>query len=142
MISCAAMPKYASAVIIGASCWRCRDSSTARARGSTHRYAAVAPPRNSTIPTENAGMITRRSRWYSAGARNAHVWYTTTGEANSRPNTNASFSVMKNGSVGLVNTSRPSGISGAIGRLRRPMTSKCCTTHHPPSVQMTTASRL
>ena len=87
-------------------------------------------------------MITRRSRWYNAGARNAQIWYTTTGEANSSPNTNASFKVMKNGSVGLVNTSRPLGISGAIGRLSRPMTSKCCTTHQPTSVQRTTASRL
>ena len=94
-------------------CWKL--SSTPSARGSTHRYAADAPATNRTAPADSAGMIRRRSRSYSAGTRNAQAWYPTTGEASTSPTTKANFSVMKNGSVGLVTRSLPPGISGLIG---------------------------
>ncbi len=56
---------------VSAALWKLNR--TFSARGSTHRYATLAPARNRTMPTENAGMITRRSLTYKAGARNAHT---------------------------------------------------------------------
>ena len=74
MMICAAKPKYLSTVMIGSRMSRWKLSSTIRARGSTQRYAAAAPARNSSTPIERAGTITRFSRSYSAGARNAQIW--------------------------------------------------------------------
>src|SRR6266581_810287 len=66
----------------------------------------------------------------------------TTGDATNSPTAKANLSVMKNGSVGLVNMSRPPGKSGAIGVLRSPITSTRWTTNQPTSVPTTIASRL
>src|SRR5439155_61187 len=66
----------------------------------------------------------------------------TTGDATNSPSAKANLSVMKNGSVGLVNMSRPPGTSGAIGALRSPITSTRWTTNQPTSVPTTMASRL
>jgi hypothetical protein len=60
--------------MIGSKTFRWKLNSTWRARGSTQKYAAEAPARNSNTPTESAGITKRRSRSYSAGARNAHRW--------------------------------------------------------------------
>src|SRR5438105_2058394 len=142
MISWAAKAKYLSAVMRGSKtfCWKL--SSTPNARGSTHRYAADAPARNSRAPADSAGMIRRRSRSYSAGVRNAQAWYPTTGDASTTPTTKANLRVMKNGSVGLGTRSLPPGISGLIGSISRPMTSMCSTITQPTSVPTTMASRL
>src|SRR2546425_516497 len=49
---------------------------------------------------------------------------------------------MRNGSVGLVNTSRPPGRSGAMGRFSTAITSTDCTMNHPTRVATTITSRL
>src|SRR3989440_9069985 len=87
-------------------------------------------------------MIRRRSRSYSAGVRNAHAWYPTTGDASTSPTTKANFRVIKKGSVGLVTRSLPPGSSGLIGSISSPMTSTCSTITQPTSVPTTTGSRL
>src|SRR5881398_1582672 len=55
---------------------------------------------------------------------------------------NANLSVMRNGSVGLVNLSLPSGSRGATGRINRPMTSACSAITQPTRLASRTATRL